>query len=162
MNTSKWAKFKGLTPAQRLSERENYYTEYDALPLMIKSGDFEGIQWMYEKGFPINFKVIDNDGKCYLATELAEHHGQAKIANFFKDQTKKGPPRQKLRVTFGNKELEFIMANSKEDWHMFKDEVCRAFGIQKCYLCTKGDPENKPLKWTALREGRRYVAFEKK
>lgn len=41
--------------AERLQEREAFYCEDDALALMIKSGDVEGLKWMFQKGFPMNY-----------------------------------------------------------------------------------------------------------
>lgn len=67
---------------------------------------------------------------CYLASDLAVHHGQmevrvvlplalsrltfnTKVARLFTDLERQGPPRQKVLLKYGNApEKEFIMANS--------------------------------------------------
>jgi len=138
-------------------KRDEYSYTDDALPLLVKSGDFEGIKWMFEKGFPMNWKVTDSDGMSYHSSELASHHGQQAIADYFRQKEKAGPPRQVVSLRYGNKESEFIMANSREDWIMFKDEVARHFGIKKFKIIARGDEEQKKLKWQQLREKRKYM-----
>jgi len=153
------SQFKGLKPAERLTRRDEYYCSSDELALMIKSGDQDNIDFMMTRGFPINFKVQDTDGMCYLAVDLAEHHGQHAVAEYFRALMKKGPPRQKLKIKHGNQTQEFIMPNSPEDWVMFQDEFARHFNLKwgAFKLCTQGDLEKKPLTWKNLREGRVYL-----
>eukprot|EP01123_Difflugia_compressa_P007908 TRINITY_DN2233_c0_g1_i1.p1 TRINITY_DN2233_c0_g1~~TRINITY_DN2233_c0_g1_i1.p1 ORF type:complete len:165 (+),score=32.20 TRINITY_DN2233_c0_g1_i1:51-545(+) len=157
----KWANFKNLTPAQRLQKRDLYYSEDNALPLAVGSGDLEGVKWMIEKGFPLNYKVQDNAGMCHDVWDLADSHGQAKIAAYFRDKAKAGPPRQKILLRYNDKETEFIMPNSKEDWKMFKDEVERHFGTKRLKICNRGDDSKKKLGYMDLREGRKYLVFNK-
>lgn len=38
----------------------------------------------------MNYKVMDSEGMCYLASDLAEHHGQHEVAEYFKTLMKKG------------------------------------------------------------------------
>jgi len=121
----KWAQFKNLSPAQRLERRDAYFSEDNALPLMVTSGDIDGLKWMLDKGFPLNYKIQDHAGMCHEVWDLAELHGQTKIAELFRDKAKAGPPRQKLMLRYNEKEAEFIMPNSREDWKMFKNEVER-------------------------------------
>lgn len=42
--------------AERLKKREEYYTVDEAIPLMIKSGDIEGLKWLFQKGWPMSYK----------------------------------------------------------------------------------------------------------
>lgn len=42
--------------AERLTRREEYYTKDEAIPLMIKSGDIEGLKWLFSKGWPMSYK----------------------------------------------------------------------------------------------------------
>jgi len=48
-----------------------------------------------------------------------------------------------------------------EDWKMFKDEVQKAYIISPMKICTRGDDEQKALKWNQLREGRTYLVLKK-
>lgn len=77
---------------------------------------------------------------CYLASDLAAHHGQMEVARLFSDLEKQGPPRQKVLLSNGKTEKEFIMANSKDDWKLFKKEVGQTFNIsQRFKICNRGD-----------------------
>jgi len=148
--------------AERLQTRESYFTSDESIALMIKSGDIEGLRWLFQKGWPMNYRVQDHDGMCYLGSDLAAHHGQMEIARLFSDLEKMGPPRQKLRLGWQQQEKEFIMANSKEDWKMFKQEVKMVFSLPKPFkIIGRGDKDEKKMKWRELREGRRYVIMFK-
>lgn len=88
---------------------------------------------------------------CYLASDLAAHHGQAEVARLFGDLEKQGPPRQKVRLAHGAQEKEFVMANSKDDWKLLKKEVQLAFGFtQRFKVCNRGDAVRVPTcpTWT--------------
>jgi len=49
---------QAIPVAERLKKREEYFTKDEAIPLMIKSGDIEGLKWLFQKGWPMSYKGI--------------------------------------------------------------------------------------------------------
>jgi hypothetical protein len=95
----------------------------------------------------------------------------------FKDMMMRGPPRQKITVIYGGKAQEYVIPNSAEDEKLFRAEikwfnkldmrygVARSFDIYLIYrvnttitIYQEGDVEKTNLKWSKMREGRKYVA----
>ena len=98
---------------------------------------------------------------------------------------KQGPPRQKITVIYDGKPQEYVIPNSAEDEKMFRAEI-RWFNKLDVRLVTfylfsffpfflssflpflfnraeldiyiQGDVEKTNLKWSKMREGRKYVA----
>lgn len=74
----------------------------------------------------------------------------------------KGPPFQKILIYNQGKEpQEFVMANSEEDFIVFKAEVKYHFGLKNVRIIQRGDDtEKKKLRWNDLREGRKYEVLD--
>jgi hypothetical protein len=62
-----------------LERRDALFCEDDTIALAIKSGDSARIKWLFDKGYPLNYNIMDTDGMCYEATELAKHHNQDEV-----------------------------------------------------------------------------------
>jgi hypothetical protein len=67
------------SPENRLERRDALFCEDDTIALAIKSGDSARIKWLFDKGYPLNYNIMDTDGMCYEATELAKHHNQDEV-----------------------------------------------------------------------------------
>lgn len=39
----------------------------------IKTNDLKKLEWMVDRGFPLNLNVKDADGMCYEAVDMADH-----------------------------------------------------------------------------------------
>jgi hypothetical protein len=149
-----------ISPEKRLEKRDQLFCDDEAVALAIKSGDITQIKWLLEKGYPINYRVKDADGMCYEATEIAKHHGQTEIANIFAELEKKGPPRQYCTVYYEAESKEFVMPNSSDDEKLFRAELKWYYKLDMrapILVYQRGDTDKKDVKWTKLREGRKYV-----
>lgn len=56
----------------RLQKRDETFCDDGAIARAIKTGDLKKLQWMIERGFPINLNLKDADGMCYEAVDMAE------------------------------------------------------------------------------------------
>jgi hypothetical protein len=160
----------------RLDKRESFFCEDVSLALIVKSGDMGNLRFVLNSGYPLNYNVMDSNGMCYDVVDLAEEHGQDEIASLFKTMQAKGsfnqlseahlpgPIKQEINLSMAGKTTKkFVMANSKDDWRLFQKEVGDHFGLpaNKVKIVMKGDPENKKLKWNALRADRNYAVASK-
>lgn len=156
----------------RLEKRDNTFCDDGALARAIKTNDLKKLQWMIERGFPLNLNVKDADGMCYEAVDMAEHFSnKPEIHKVIKDlagmirinasnEPAKGHPRQTVTIQYGDREEEIIMANSTEDFAQFCGNICHVFGIDKnktLYIHAKGDDTHEDMKWNKMREGKAYV-----
>jgi len=141
----------------RLDIRNQWPSTDSRLALLIKSGDVAGIQWMIQKGWPINFKVVDSDGSVYDVIDLAEQVNKTEVLHFFRTLQETGPPRQKITLIYQNKPADFVLANSAEDWELLKKEVEEHFEIKNFkVLSSQSGLEEIPLEWFELKPDREY------
>jgi len=77
---------------------------------------------------------------------------------------KTGPPRQRITLCYNDTPADFIIANSQEDWHMFKQEVEEYFGITDLKICELGKQGTErcvPLEWFELKADRKYTLYSR-
>jgi len=144
----------------RLERRDKTFNDDPAIALTIKTGDLKKLQWMIEKGFPLNLNVKDADGMCYQATDLAEHCGHEDMISYVKELAANGPSRQKAMFFYNDQSAEVIIPNSTDDFMHFRGNICHVFGIDFSshlrFHC-KGDDEEAEIKWNKFREGRKFI-----
>jgi hypothetical protein len=68
-----------------LNKRDVTFCDDGALARAIKTHDLKKLQWMTERGFPLNLNVKDADGMCYEAVDMAEAFGTPEVVKFVKE-----------------------------------------------------------------------------